>query len=86
MPSDAMPRDRKGAQLLERLRDRAAAESRPLAVMVRRCRGAAVAVAKLDRIARDAELVLRLSREAVANGMGGFLYQSELQVTVFVEH
>lgn len=36
--------------------------------------GAAVAVAKLDRIARDAELVLRLSREAAANGMGGFLF------------
>jgi DNA invertase Pin-like site-specific DNA recombinase len=35
--------------------------------------GAAVAVAKLDRIARDAELVLRLSREAEANGMAGFL-------------
>jgi DNA invertase Pin-like site-specific DNA recombinase len=33
-----------------------------------------VAVAKLDRIARDAELVLRLSREAQANGMGGFLF------------
>ena len=39
-----------------------------------RWRGAAVAVAKLDRIARDAELVLRLSREAAANGMGGFLF------------
>ena len=44
MPRDAMPRDRKGAQLslelepqlLERLRARAAAEGRPLAVMVRR--------------------------------------------------
>ena len=36
--------------------------------------GAAVAVAKLDRIARDAELVLRLSREAAANGMAGFLF------------
>lgn len=36
--------------------------------------GAVVAVAKLDRIARDAELVLRLSREASANGMGGFLF------------
>lgn len=35
---------------------------------------AAVAVAKLDRIARDAELVLRLSREAEANGLGGFLF------------
>lgn len=39
-----------------------------------RRRGAAVAVAKLDRIARDAELVLRLSREAEANGMAGFLF------------
>ena len=39
-----------------------------------RKRGAAVAVAKLDRIARDAEFVLRLSREAAANGMGGFLF------------
>jgi DNA invertase Pin-like site-specific DNA recombinase len=36
--------------------------------------GAVVAVAKLDRIARDAELVLRLNREAAANGMGGFLF------------
>jgi len=39
-----------------------------------RQRGAVVAVAKLDRIARDAELVLRLNREAAANGMGGFLF------------
>jgi DNA invertase Pin-like site-specific DNA recombinase len=39
-----------------------------------RKRGAVVAVAKLDRVARDAELVLRLSREAAANGMGGFLF------------
>lgn len=39
-----------------------------------RMRGAVVAVAKIDRIARDAELVLRLSREAEANGMGGFLF------------
>ena len=39
-----------------------------------RRRGAVVAVAKLDRIARDAELVLRLRREAAANGMGGFLF------------
>jgi DNA invertase Pin-like site-specific DNA recombinase len=39
-----------------------------------RRRGAAVAVAKLDRIARDAELVLRLSREAERNGMAGFLF------------
>lgn len=39
-----------------------------------RRRGAAVAVAKLDRLARDAELVLRLSREAAANGTAGFLF------------
>jgi DNA invertase Pin-like site-specific DNA recombinase len=39
-----------------------------------RKRGAVVAVAKIDRIARDAELVLRLSREAQTNGMGGFLF------------
>lgn len=39
-----------------------------------RRRGAAVAVAKLDRVARDAELVLRLSREAEATGMAGFLF------------
>ncbi len=35
---------------------------------------AVIAVAKLDRIARDAELLLRLTREATANGMGGFLF------------
>jgi DNA invertase Pin-like site-specific DNA recombinase len=35
---------------------------------------AVVAVAKLDRIARDAELLLRLTREAAANGLGGFLF------------
>ena len=39
-----------------------------------RKRKAVVAVAKLDRIARDAELLLRLTREAAANGMGGFLF------------
>lgn len=36
--------------------------------------GAAIAVAKLDRLARDAEFVLRLSREAEANGLAGFLF------------
>ena len=35
---------------------------------------AVIAVAKLDRLARDAELILRLSREAETNGMGGFLF------------
>lgn len=39
-----------------------------------RKRHAVVAVAKLDRIARDAEFVLRLSREAEANGMAGFWF------------
>jgi DNA invertase Pin-like site-specific DNA recombinase len=39
-----------------------------------RKRKAVIAVAKLDRIARDAELLLRLTREAAANGMGGFLF------------
>ncbi|MCT0247469.1 recombinase family protein [Synechococcus sp. CS-205] len=39
-----------------------------------RKRKAAIAVAKLDRLARDAELILRLSREAEANGMAGFLF------------
>ena len=36
-----------------------------------RKRGAVVAVAKLDRLARDAELVLKLAREAERNGFGG---------------
>jgi DNA invertase Pin-like site-specific DNA recombinase len=39
-----------------------------------RKRRAVIVVAKLDRIARDAELILRLSREAEANGMAGFLF------------
>lgn len=39
-----------------------------------RKRGAAVCVAKLDRLARDSELFLRLLRESERNGMGGFLF------------
>ena len=39
-----------------------------------RKRGAVVTVAKLDRLARDAELVLKLSREAERNGFGGLLF------------
>jgi DNA invertase Pin-like site-specific DNA recombinase len=39
-----------------------------------RKRGAVVAVAKLDRLARDAELVLKLAREAERNGFGGLLF------------
>ncbi len=44
------------------------------AIAEARRRDAVVAVAKIDRIARDAERILRLSREAEANGMGGFLF------------
>ena len=36
--------------------------------------GAVIVLAKLDRLSRDAELLLRLSREAQANGLGGFLF------------
>jgi len=43
------------------------------ALVEARKKKAAIAVAKLDRLARDAELILRLSREAESNGMGGFL-------------
>lgn len=39
-----------------------------------RRRHAVIVVAKLDRLAREAELVLRLSNEAARNGMGGFLF------------
>ena len=39
-----------------------------------RKRGAVVAVAKRDRLARDAELVLRLSREAERTGFGGLVF------------
>lgn len=36
--------------------------------------GAVIAVAKLDRLARDAEFVPRLSRETEQDGIGGFLF------------
>jgi len=39
-----------------------------------RKRGAVVGVAKLDRLARDAELVLKLAREAERNGFGGLVF------------
>ena len=39
-----------------------------------RKRRAVLVVAKLDRLARDAELILRLSREAESNGMGGIWF------------
>lgn len=44
------------------------------ALVEARKKKAAIAVAKLDRLARDAELILRLSREAESNGIGGFLF------------
>jgi len=44
------------------------------ALVEARKRGAVVCVAKMDRLARDAELVLRLNREAQNNGMGRFLF------------
>jgi DNA invertase Pin-like site-specific DNA recombinase len=45
-----------------------------------RKRGAVMGVAKLDRLARDAELVLRLAREADRNGFGGLLFADQPEV------
>ena len=44
------------------------------ALIEARRRGAIVVVAKLDSLARDAELVLRLARESDSNGFGGLLF------------
>ncbi len=44
------------------------------AMIEARRRGAVVVVAKLDRLARDAELVLCLAREAERNGFRGLLF------------